>query len=126
MEDTGEKRKNNWFIIIISLCCLAVIFSSFYFFYFKKQFNFIIEVSCDSGKEQCFNRSCAVEGDCPPNNLSVFKRYSLKASDFKYCENEDCKVACESGQIKCEPVPCENDIGLEESCISNVQNNLNS
>lgn len=95
---------------------LAVIISNFYFFYFKKDYDFIVESSCDITKEQCFQRDCSSPDNCPPNGLSDFKRFSLKASDFKFCENEDCTKACESGQIKCEPIECTSDIDMGESC----------
>jgi hypothetical protein len=111
-----EESKHNWFLILISLSCLAVIASAFYFFYFKKDYEFVVEVSCDITQETCFQRDCTNPDDCPPNGLSDFKRYTLNAGDFQKCENGDCKIACEAGTIKCEPVECSEDLDVGESC----------
>jgi hypothetical protein len=113
----GDK-KSDWFLWLIGVSCLAAIFVSFYFFYFKKDYDFIVEVACDPLKEICFQRDCSNPDDCPPNELSDFKRYSLNAGDFNKCANEDCTEACESGAIKCEPVPCEENLDAGESCSS--------
>jgi hypothetical protein len=125
MEPLEGKRKINWLLSLISLSCIAVISVSFYFFFLKKDFDFIVEVSCDSSKEECFVRDCE-SIECPPNNLSLFKRYTVKAKDFKYCENENCAVACENNQIQCEVVPCEVDEEYGESCVFGTDNNIDN
>lgn len=111
-----EEKKSDWFLWLISISCLVAIFVSFYFFYYKKDYDFIVEIACDISKEECFQRDCSNLDDCPPNGLSDFKRYSLKANDFKMCENEDCTNACETGTIKCEPIECAEDEIMGESC----------
>ena len=88
------------------------------FFYFKKDYNFIVETKCDSETETCFYRDC--EGspdDCPPNGFSYYNEYTLKASDFKMCENEDCTLACTTGVIACEKTEC-TDADIEDgTCV---------
>ena len=118
MDEEKEKPKKflTPFTIINILLFLSAIGSSFYFFYIRKDFNFIVEIPCDTTKEQCFQRDCTNPDDCPPNGLSDFKRYSLKASDFKYCKNEDCTSVCENGEIKCEQITCTEDPEVGESC----------
>jgi len=111
-----EDKKSNWFLWLIGVSCLVAIFCAFYFFYYKKDYDFVVEVTCDASKETCFQRDCSNPDDCPPNELFNFKRYSLKASDFKMCENEDCANVCESGVIKCEPVECTENLDVGESC----------
>ena len=120
-DSTKTENKHNIFLYFIFACCFIVIASSFYFFYLKKDFQFLIETTCDKNKEQCFERDCTNPDDCPLNGLSVFKRYSLKASDFKYCENEDCTLACETGKVKCTQIKCINDTetGWEQLCLGN-------
>lgn len=110
------ETKSNWFLILISFSCLLAIFCAFYFFYYKKNYDFIVEVPCDVSKEVCFQRDCSNPDDCPANELSDFKRYSLKARDFQFCENEDCTSACENGKIECELLECVEDIEFGESC----------
>ncbi len=112
----GEDKKSSWFLWLICISCLIAIFSAFYFFYYKKDYDFIVEVACDTSKETCFQRDCSNPEDCPPNGLSDFKRYSLNAGDFKMCENEDCANACETGIIKCKPVECVENLEAGESC----------
>ena len=116
-----EGEKNNWFLWIISISCLALMLYSFYTFYYKKNYNFVVEVTCDTTKETCFQRDCSNPDNCPPNKLSDFKRYIIKASDFNMCKNEDCATVCESGIIKCEPIKCVENLDDGESC--SVQEN---
>lgn len=110
------KSEHNFFLYALLLGCLVAIGSSFYFFYYQKDYNFIVETTCDNTKETCFVRDCTNPDDCPPNQLSSFKRYSLNAGDFKMCENEDCTVACETGVIKCAQIECAEDLAAGESC----------
>lgn len=109
------------FTILNIILFFAVIINSFYFFYFKKDFNFIVETACDTTVEQCIIRDCTNPDDCPPNGLQEFKRYTLNANDFKYCTNEDCKLACESNQIQCEIIPCEENEEYGETCSELIQ-----
>ena len=111
-----EEMENNLFLWLIGLSCLVVIFTSFYFFYYKKDYDFVVEVVCDPSKETCFERDCSNPDDCPPNGLSDFKRYNLKASDFRACKNENCASVCETGAIKCEPIKCVENLEVGETC----------
>jgi len=128
MEEQKEKPKKFFtpLAIINILLFLSAISSSFYFFYIKKDFNFIIEVPCDITKEQCIERDCSNPDDCPPNQLSNFKRYALNAKDFLKCPNEDCTSVCESGIIQCEKEECIADEEMGESCsdILSLTNNI--
>lgn len=118
MTEESVDKSNNWFLFLIGFCCLAVIATSFYFFYFKKDYSFLVESPCDPTKDVCIQRDCTNPDDCPPNQLSVFKRYSLNAGDFKRCENEDCTKACETGVIECELLECVEDLEYGETCTS--------
>ena len=109
------------FTSVAFIIFLLAIISNLYFFYFKKDYKFIVESACDPSREECFQRDCSNPDDCPPNQLSTFKRYSLKANNFKSCQNEDCTIACETGQIKCEKIKCKGDVDVGESCTSLVQ-----
>jgi hypothetical protein len=112
------EQKTNWFLWLIGLSCLAVIASSFYSLYFKKNYEFVVETSCNPEVDICFERDCTNPDDCPPNQLEDFKRYNLNAADFAKCENEDCTVACETGLIKCDQITCTPDELLGESCTT--------
>ncbi len=111
------KREHNYFLYILLGSCLIAIISSFYFFYFKKDYNFIVEASCNPETETCFYRDCTNPDDCPPNNLSYYNEYTLKARDFKSCLNEDCTLACTTGVINCVKTECtESDIS-DGTCV---------
>ncbi len=112
------EKKNNWFLWLIGISVLVTILASFYSLYFQKNYEFIVEVPCDTSKETCFQRDCSDSDNCPPNKLDNFKRYSLKANDFKACSNEDCAKVCENGSIPCEPIFCIEDLESGESCSS--------
>ena len=112
------KKVHNVFLYMILVSCLLVVGYSFYGFYIQKDFNFIVEVSCDPSMKTCFERDCSDPDMCPPNGLSVFNRYTIKASDFAMCTNEDCSRACEEGTIDCKPVGCSVYEGMGEVCVS--------
>lgn len=114
--ESAPKKLFTVFTTINIILFLGVIIACFYFFYIKKDFDFIVETSCDTNKEECFVRDCTNPEDCPPNGLEVFKRYNVNAKDFQYCDNEDCLYACESKTISCEIVSCIEDPLMGESC----------
>ena len=122
MPTEGDK-KHNWFLTLIGSTALISIFVSFYFFYFKKDYNFLVETKCDPKTETCFYRDCSNPDDCPPNGLSYYKQYNVKAYDFKSCENEDCTKACNENLISCEQISCTKDDIDQEVCVI-PENNL--
>jgi hypothetical protein len=113
-----QNKFSKIFNILIVGVFLLTILTNFYFLFFQKDYEFIVETTCDPSKEECFERDCTNPEDCPPNGLPNFKRYSLSAKDFKMCVNEDCTQACESGFIKCTQLECIEDPEWGESCVS--------
>lgn len=104
-------------VVTLFLLCLIAILISFNNFYINKNFDFIVETSCNPEVETCYFRNCQAEdAECPPNNLSYYKVYSLNAKDFKKCENEDCAVFCSINSDLCEETVCSEEDG--EECIS--------
>lgn len=101
-----DRKPNNLFLYLLLTCCLITIVVSFYFFYFKKDYDFIVETSCDNTKETCFYRDCSVDGNCPPNNLSYYNTYTLSANDFSKCLNEDCTDLCSANNGICIKTEC--------------------
>lgn len=88
-------------ILLISiLTTILVVAISVNKFYISKNYDFIVEVSCnpdiDSG---CNTRDCSVEDSCPPNNFESYKQYSVPATEFPRCENEDCAELCRTTNI---------------------------
>ncbi|MFA6392498.1 MAG: hypothetical protein WCW54_00210 [Candidatus Paceibacterota bacterium] len=120
-----EKQKHNIFLYILLAGVIISIFSSFYFFYFKKDFNFIVETKCNPETETCFYRDCTNPDDCPPNGFSYYNTYTLKASNFKMCENEDCLLACTTGAIKCKKTKCTESELSDGTCVAPTNTNQN-
>ncbi len=93
------------------LTFLFVIGLSFYRFYYQKDYDYLVEASCNPTAENCFTRDCTNPEDCPPNGLSVYRQYYIKAYDFPRCEDNSCVDACASGEIKCQMVFCNEEVG---------------
>jgi len=113
-----EDKKHNLFLYTLLGGVLIAILSSFYFFYFKKDYDFIVETQCNPETETCFYRDCTNPDDCPPNGLSYYNTYTLKASDFKACVNEDCTLACTTGAIKCIKTECTESELSDGTCVA--------
>lgn len=97
----------NYFINILILSVVLTIVLSFYKFYYQKNFDFFVETNCNHNTETCFYRDCEGSPDeCPPNNLSYYSKYVLKAKDFNKCENEDYTNACLERIINCKQIGC--------------------
>ena len=103
-QNNTDKKEINYFLVFIFLSLFLVIFSSFYNLFIKRDYDFLVETTCDNTREICFYRDCE-QGECPPNQLSFYKQYHMRAYDFAKCENEDCTSFCATSG-KCEEVRC--------------------
>jgi hypothetical protein len=118
MSQESGNDSSNLFIYILLAGVLIVIIASFYSFYFEKNYDFFVETECNPEMETCFFRDCENEPDiCPPNNLSYYNQYTIKANDFKVCKNEDCKEACGLGLIQCIKTECSDGDIAEGVCL---------
>lgn len=117
-----EKEKKHYvFLNILLLGMLTAVFISFYSFYFKKDFDFFVETKCDPSLETCFLRDCVGNPDiCPPNNLSYYSKYTIKAKDFKFCPEEDCTNTCKENVINCVKTECTESEINEGICVTPV------
>jgi hypothetical protein len=102
---------NTALTVIFSLSLVIAIGSNFYRYIYTKQYTFLVEAPCDATLEKCFHRACETSDDCPPNNLSVYKKYTLSGKDFSQCSDNSCKQECESNQIACSVVLCNESVG---------------
>lgn len=117
MTEAINDKKHNVFLSVLLGGVIIAITVSFYNFYFRKNYDFFIETSCDPSSEECFYRDCVNEPDvCPPNNLSYYSKYTIKARDFKYCPNEDCTETCKKGIINCVQTACSAEEKESGSC----------
>lgn len=118
MEENIEKNKEvNYFLVFVALSVISVFVSAFYNFYINKNYDFMVETSCDPKKEVCFYRDCGSEdSECSPNNFFYYKKYTISAKDFSICENEDCSLACNIGLINCQETECSMQDIKDEIC----------
>lgn len=118
----GEKdNKHNTLLDILLAGVLIAIAASFYSFYYQKNYDFFIETQCDPSTETCFYRDCENNLDvCPPNNLSYYNQYTIKARDFRFCPDEDCSNTCKTGVINCIKTECTEEDISNGTCLAPV------
>lgn len=117
--DDVDKHDRSLFLYFLLAGVLIAIIASFYSFYIKKDYDFFVETQCNPEMETCFFRDCENEPDiCPSNNLSYYNQYTIKARDFKNCENEDCTEACKQGTILCLKTECTESDLQDGVCIA--------
>ncbi len=109
-----ENKNTPELVVTLFLLCLITILMSVNFFYIKKDYDFVVETSCNPETESCYFRDCESEdAECPPNNYSYFKMYSINAKDFETCEGEDCAYVCATNLDLCEEIECSEEDGYE-------------
>src|SRR3989344_8765702 len=102
MKDGIFKAWQFWVLAFVILT--LPIISSYYKYYYTKDYDYLIEAKCDPSMEKCFFRDCA--DYCPPNGLSNYKEFYVKAFEFSKCSNNSCELECNNGSINCVPIPC--------------------
>ncbi len=110
------ETSNKIFLWLVALSVVVVILSTAYKFTLQKNYDFVVEASCDPTSEVCFYRDCNEE-ECPPNGLEYYKTMLVSAADFSKCSDNSCTIQCTENKISCQEVVCgesEND-----TCFSN-------
>ena len=102
-------RQLHWILIIAVLCAVAV---SFYKYYFLEAFDFFVEAPCDSSTNECYVRDCST-GECPPNELSHYRLFSINASDFASCDDNSCSNLCLVAGGACSEILCSEQSDIE-------------
>ena len=100
------KMPSKFWMIIVILFFLIPLASSYYKYYYAKNYDFLIEAKCDAQIEICFSRDCANPDNCPPNGLSIYKQFIVKAYDFVKCTDNSCEQECLNKKISCKPILC--------------------
>lgn len=102
---------------LISLSVVIAIGIAGWLYLYKKDYVFVVEASCDPTATTCFVRDCSNPDDCPPNGLTSYKVFQVKAKDFEKCTDDSCQNECLNGTISCTEVKC-GESG-EDSCSDN-------
>lgn len=90
---------------VLALMVISAIGANFYTFYQQKSYDFLVETPCDEKTQSCFVRDCST-GECPPNNLSLYRSFHIEAKNFDACGTDSCLQECESGTIQCLETKC--------------------
>ncbi len=105
MADPQKSHLNSILTILFFLSFLLAIGASYYKYFYTKNYDYLVEATCDPNAGKCFYRDCENNPDsCPPNNLSYYKEYYVKAYDFPKCSDNSCQTECENGTISCKMI----------------------
>ena len=104
--DAASKQSTPWVVWVLLASVVIILGQSLYKNYYAKDYLFYVEAACDSTASECYSRSCEVEGDCPPNNLSTYRVFELPASQFQYCTDNSCINICPSTEHSCTEISC--------------------
>ncbi|MFA6050366.1 MAG: hypothetical protein WC761_04185 [Candidatus Paceibacterota bacterium] len=104
LNNFGNKFLNYLFFILF----FAAFASNFYHFFLTKDYYYTIETPCDPLTELCFHRDCEAEdAECPPNNYSYYRAFTIKSADYASCGSNQCIDFCNSGATQCEETMCD-------------------
>jgi hypothetical protein len=94
-------------VVFLAISMIIVVAASYVKYVINQDYYLYAQVSCDPVTEDCFTRSCDIDGNCSEEGLSTYyKVIYKKAFDVPYCNpyselgceeltcslNEDCKV----------------------------------
>lgn len=99
----------------ISLSVVAAISFTAYIFLVQKNYDFVVEASCDPAESTCYYRDCST-GECPPNEFEFYRTFIVPASDFEQCADNSCLTECTEETIACEEIICDPEV--DEECTS--------
>ena len=110
----SERRSTplHWLLLV---SVIIAILAGVYKYAIAKDYDFFVEAPCDSTTDLCYTRDCSVEDECPPNNLSEYRVFSIPAVKFPECLNNSCENVCLTSDSPCEEVTCSEDAG--DTCI---------
>lgn len=112
MENVKKSWPNTLVVWLFILSVIVVGAACFYRYFYTKNYDVRVEASCNPELEDCSYRDCTTDpSECPPNGLAIYKVYTIKAYDFEKCIDNSCKNECESSQIQCEQIACDESEG---------------
>jgi hypothetical protein len=107
MKDALGSGKVIWVAVVLAFS--YVVWFNFQKFVLAERYDFFVEAPCNPEEESCYLRDC--DDYCPPNGLSSYKVWKIVARDFKRCDDDSCEAECERGEIVCEAIPCDPEVG---------------
>lgn len=93
--------------VIFVLSFIIAVGVSWYRYSYTKNYDYLVEAPCDPAYDSCFFRDCEGDPDnCPPNGLSYYDQFYVKAYDFPKCADDSCAYECLTGAVSCTQVVC--------------------
>ncbi len=113
--DVSAKRSTPGILWVLLVSVLIILGQSVYKNYIMKDYLFFVQAKCDPVTNECYTRTCDNVGDCPPNNLTIYRIFQIPASQFKNCSDNSCLNICPSSAYSCEEIKCstQSDISCE-------------
>ncbi|MEK7480004.1 MAG: hypothetical protein AAB665_01800 [Patescibacteria group bacterium] len=90
--------------ILLASAVIAILISLYTYLY-ARAYDFLVEAPCSVVTAECYVRDCS-EGDCPPNNLSSYRVFSVPASAFDACTDNSCINICSAAGGPCTEIAC--------------------
>ncbi len=103
--ETQQTQKSFYILLfaLLGIICLSF-FSSFTRFVVAKDYNFHVEIPCESTGTNCYIRDC--DDYCPPNGLESYRVFIMPAQLYGECDNNSCKNICLNNKDTCEEIKC--------------------
>lgn len=106
-------KSGNWLLWLLLLSVIIACSAGAYKYLIVEDYSFIVEASCDSVTQSCYQRDCSNPDDCPPNGLSVYRVFELPSSEFKNCSDNSCANICPSELYQCTEIACDTQDDVE-------------
>lgn len=101
----------HWLLLYSVLVVLA---ASGYKYWIAENYEYLVEAPCDSHAQECYERNC--EDDyCPPNNLSIYRVFSMPADKFRTCSDNTCLDYCVATETQCVELLCSEQVDV--ACV---------
>jgi hypothetical protein len=107
----------HWILLAMMVVAFIVSINKFYV---HQNYDVFVEAPCDPKTQQCYTRDCST-GNCPPNNLSVYRLYKVPASVFPSCSDNSCANVCKEGSTSCVEVPCSSQSDVDCTSATTTQ-----
>lgn len=112
--ENPPKQPVPWLAWLLLLSVLVGFGVSIYRYDIAKNYSLFVEAPCDPLTNECYVRDCDNDG-CPPNDLAVYRTFTLPAQEFAHCTDNSCLSICPSEAHSCTEIMCsdQDDVSCE-------------
>lgn len=103
--DASETTKNtafganfplHWFLLALTAIMFLLSVGRYFVL---TDYYILVEAPCDPQTQSCYIRDC--DDYCPPNELAIYREFSIPAGMFKQCTDNSCLNVCLSEEGVC-------------------------